>query len=472
MAGLPYDQTLSASGGVGTYTYAVTAGALPAGMSLSTTGRLSGRSYVLGSANFTITATDSFGNTGSAALVLTVLPRPDPSADPDVRGVDAAQAEATRRLTSTQIDNFSRRLEQIRQGDGDGVVLGVSVQSGIVDLAQAAERGALPVSGRLYDRAAADPDRAQLHASLWGGDASGAGDTNAFGAVARGSDPSTSSASPGAPRIWTGGAITVGHRDADGGQARLSVTSSGLSVGADVAVSPTLDLGFGLGFGEESVDIGRRGSAVESDAIAGVFYGSWRPRSGVYLDGTLGYGHLSFETRRRVNINDSLVFGDRDGKVVFGSLGLGMERPVGSGQLATYGRFEGTNAELDAYVESGSPFWALAYEARDVESLQGVLGGRYAWSWIGRDSIVTPGIRLEFRKELAEGGLQSLGYADWTGGPAYQIEAADWDRGEVNLGLEVNVQAESGWRASGELGGRFSSGQSLGTVRLSLSTRF
>ena len=98
MAGLPFEQTLSATGGSGAYTYAVTAGALPSGIILTTSGRLVGRSYTVGTFNFTVTATDAFGNTGTAALSLAVLARPDPSQDPDVRGGAPSDRSPDRQL--------------------------------------------------------------------------------------------------------------------------------------------------------------------------------------------------------------------------------------------------------------------------------------------------------------------------------------------------------------------------------------
>jgi hypothetical protein len=75
-AGSAYSQTLSASGGLAPYTYAVTSGALPAGLTLSG-GTLSGTPSSSGSASFTITATDAGGGThgtGSRAYTLAVDP--------------------------------------------------------------------------------------------------------------------------------------------------------------------------------------------------------------------------------------------------------------------------------------------------------------------------------------------------------------------------------------------------------------
>ncbi|TDW97400.1 putative Ig domain-containing protein [Dinghuibacter silviterrae] len=69
--GASYNQAVSATGGSGTYTYAVTSGALPAGLSLSG-GTLSGTPTAGGTFNFTITATDAGSFTGSQAYTLTV----------------------------------------------------------------------------------------------------------------------------------------------------------------------------------------------------------------------------------------------------------------------------------------------------------------------------------------------------------------------------------------------------------------
>ena len=63
---------MTASNGAAPYTYAVTAGALPAGLTISTAGLISGTPTTAGPATFTITATDSTGATGSQAYTISV----------------------------------------------------------------------------------------------------------------------------------------------------------------------------------------------------------------------------------------------------------------------------------------------------------------------------------------------------------------------------------------------------------------
>lgn len=67
VVGVAYSQTLSASDGVSPYTYAVTAGALPTGLSLSSAGAITGTPTTAGTYSFTVTATDASSNTGSQA---------------------------------------------------------------------------------------------------------------------------------------------------------------------------------------------------------------------------------------------------------------------------------------------------------------------------------------------------------------------------------------------------------------------
>jgi hypothetical protein len=70
---IAYSQTVSASGGTGTYTFALTAGALPTGLSLNgSTGAITGTPSGSGLSNFTVQATDTNGNTGSRPYAVSI----------------------------------------------------------------------------------------------------------------------------------------------------------------------------------------------------------------------------------------------------------------------------------------------------------------------------------------------------------------------------------------------------------------
>ena len=74
-AGSSYSQTTTASGGTGSYTWAVTVGSLPAGLSLNAaTGKISGTPASAGASTFTLSATDTTPKSGGKSLTLTVDP--------------------------------------------------------------------------------------------------------------------------------------------------------------------------------------------------------------------------------------------------------------------------------------------------------------------------------------------------------------------------------------------------------------
>jgi uncharacterized protein YhjY with autotransporter beta-barrel domain len=67
-----YSQTVSASGGNGPYTFTVSSGALPAGLTLSSAGAITGTPSSGGIANFTVRALDTLGNIGTRAYTVSI----------------------------------------------------------------------------------------------------------------------------------------------------------------------------------------------------------------------------------------------------------------------------------------------------------------------------------------------------------------------------------------------------------------
>lgn len=73
-AGTPYSQLLTGGGGASPYSFAVSAGSLPNGVTLRSGGLLSGTTTSFGTFNFTARATDSSGCQGTQAYTLTINP--------------------------------------------------------------------------------------------------------------------------------------------------------------------------------------------------------------------------------------------------------------------------------------------------------------------------------------------------------------------------------------------------------------
>ncbi|KAK0331776.1 hypothetical protein LTR94_027582, partial [Friedmanniomyces endolithicus] len=75
--------------------------------------------------------------------------------------------------------------------------------------------------------------------------------------------------------------------DATRGRGKLTVSSGGLSSGADVKLSETLTVGVGGGYGGERAKVGKDQGRVDSNSWMGAVYGSVAPADGLFVPPTL-----------------------------------------------------------------------------------------------------------------------------------------------------------------------------------------
>ncbi len=101
--GVAYNQTITASGGASPYMFSFT-GNLPTGLTLSTSGILSGTPTTAGTYNFTVTATDSSNYTGSQAYTV-MISVPDTTAPTVGYTVLTATNDTLNRVLPVEIDD-------------------------------------------------------------------------------------------------------------------------------------------------------------------------------------------------------------------------------------------------------------------------------------------------------------------------------------------------------------------------------
>ncbi|MEG3163323.1 autotransporter domain-containing protein [Sphingomonas sp. PB2P19] len=454
----------------------------------------------------TYTLSNAVGASAAATATVTVAARADPAADPTVSGLVGAQAEATRSFAATQLGNFARRNESLHGGGGGsaGRPFGVRITN------------ALGIFGNVggYQPSGVDRETAlkMEHAtevagaeSLYGSDglirtglmggglagngladvaarnvgptqdraASGSGSGEASSGTTGGSNATAGSGGEraiGSVAIWSGGAVTVGSRDATTGRVHLDVTSGGLSAGSDVKLSDSLTIGIGGGYGNQRTRIGNGAARLDGDNWVGALYGSLAPVAGAFVDGVIGYGEVGFDSRRRAP-NGAVGVGHRDGTMRFGSLAAGLDRQGQNGMISAYGRMEYLSATLDGYRETGAGLYDLAYGRRELDSLSSVLGGRGALYRPIDFGILTPRIRFEWRHEYRGQGSQLLDYAD-LGGLTRVVEGDRWLRDEYSLELGVGLETDTGWTFGLDFGGRLGSDSQVGTARATVAKKF
>lgn len=117
LQGVPYAESVQASGGQSPYSWSVSAGALPAGLSLdSGSGLITGTPTTLESAVFDVTVTDAANMTDTAGLSITVN-SPDSGADPLISDISPSSGAAGDRLTLTIMGGNFQSGASVSLGD-------------------------------------------------------------------------------------------------------------------------------------------------------------------------------------------------------------------------------------------------------------------------------------------------------------------------------------------------------------------
>ena len=423
---VPYNHVLTAVGGTAPYTFAISAGALPAGVTLSSSGTISGAATATGTFNFTVRATDALGFTGTRAYTIAVVQRPDPSRDPEVKGLLDAQADSTRRFATTQINNFQQRLERLH-GAGEG-----GFDNG---LAAAYNTYCPETVGAIPGRRC---DNNPVGGAIGGNGAGGNG-------MAGGGQQANGDGGNSGLGIWAAGMIRSGNHDGRNGSAGVDFETDGVSFGIDRRINDAFSIGGGVGYGRDDSDIGDNGSRSEGTAYTFAMYASYSPGDRFFLDGLVGYQKLDYDLRRFVTTNGAFVNGSRSGTQWFGSVSAGADFQSGAWQFTPYVRADIMRGDLEAYTETGDAIFSLAYDNMAVDTNTGNAGVRIDYRHEAAWGFLVPQFRVEYQHDFRANGSQSMRYADLPTGPFYRTSLNEFDRTRLMLGLGLLFDLNSGW---------------------------
>jgi uncharacterized protein YhjY with autotransporter beta-barrel domain len=441
--GRPYSQTVFATGGTAPYTYLISAGALPPGLSLNTaTGVISGSPTNTGNDTFTVQARDVNGDIGSRSYTLD--PRPDPALDPEVQGLIAAQVASAQRFASAQVTNVSHHLESLHEN--------FTPCSFNFGLAPPMDRGQQQQPGAIYYQ---DPNSLYAPGGKYGNAPvimlpPGYGPPPGYTAhqLPPGQQP------PGqvpcaaewasSMSFWTSGSFQFGSLTPSGVASGNKFTTGGLTAGADYRVSDKLIIGASLGYGADHSDVGQNGSRSDGTSFSGALYASLRLFNPVFIDGAIGYGTLGYDNRRWVTGDGSTVSGNRTGSYWFGSLTASLELGRGRVKFAPYVGTDFMSATLNSYSESGPSTQLLTYNSMKFNALSGLVGLRGSVDMPMSFGTFTPTARLEYRQSSQSSFDQSMYYSDLGAGSSSTFSQASGKNGMTTGAVGFRARAIGG----------------------------
>lgn len=418
-----------------------------------------------GSDSFSVIA--HFGAaTQSTVGIVTVLieGRPDPTKDPAVKALVAAQMDAAVRFSQSQIANYGRHMEGLRSrrqmqrlGGNSAPTLAVNGQEKREQLlAQLQNNPPTPANAAPLPLGTA-PAQLPLSAAIAmaGSDlglannplftlASGLAQNQSIdlGALSKSFNTNTGQSSTS---VWAEGMASWGARGTAGTADAAEFRSSGLTFGIDHDLSDRLSIGFGIGYGRDSADLGTDGSFNTGKGYSAAFYANYQVGTNTFIEGMLGAGAADFESRRFVAPMNAYAFGARSGQQIFGLVGAGYEFRNNGRLISPYGRIEFSTNRLDQSSETGAGNYALTYFEQNASTSQAVLGLRAESVHATPFGWAAPRARIEWRQDLQEVGSADIAYADQVGGSRYAIARSGAQKGMLALGLGSDFVMRNGW---------------------------
>lgn len=409
-----------------------------------------------GTATATFTLSNAFATSDQAALIFDVEARPDPTRDPEVMGILNAQTAATRRFATSQIGNFQRRLESLRQEGGDDeIVEGIGFAQGVT---------------LAFNTVCTEEEKAVTDETCGRRPKTDGKDALKSAFVDDGSANAPSSGRQHRLTVWTGGSINVGERDgADG----FDFQTSGLSAGLDYRLGRNAVIGMGFGYGHDRSDVGSNGSRSTGESYTAAIYGSYHPGDVFFIDGLAGYQWLSFDSRRYLTSAGGFATGERDGGQWFASVSTGARIKLDEIQFSPYLRLDVAKARLDAFTEDGATGAALSYGRQIIDTTTANLGLTVNHQIPLTFGILTPQLRFEYQRDLQDESPISISYADVFDGPTYRTLVDGLGRDRFVLGLGANFETGNNTSLGFEYRGMFGSeGDSNHGFLLNVSKEF
>ena len=252
---------------------------------------------------------------------------------------------------------------------------------------------------------------------------------------------------------WSEGRVSLGKNKSSNSSSR-DFHSYGISIGADRIKEDDRDAMYGYVFqyGNDNVDIGYKGSKLETDAYSLALYGTKLRDNHVFTDTLIGVSSLDIDQRRVIYGNT--LEGNREGQQIFGSLNFGKRIVDEDINLNPGIKLDLGYTKLKAFSErsniANSLTDVLLYKDQNIKSALATLGILLDKTDTDRqeDEIINHHGRLEYVADLSPSSDAEFYYLN-NQSTVYNYKVDNKSKHNLRIGYGFDVTSISGWSLVG-----------------------
>jgi len=252
---------------------------------------------------------------------------------------------------------------------------------------------------------------------------------------------------------WSEGRVSLGKNKSLNSSSR-DFHSYGISVGADRIKEDDRDIMYGYVFqyGNDNVDIGYKGSKLETDAYSFALYGTKLRDDHVFTDALIGVSLLDID-QKRVTYGNTLE-GNREGQQIYGSFNFGKREVDEDINLNPGIKLDLGYTKLKAFREksnvANSLTDVLLYKEQNIKSALITLGVLLDKTDTDKeeDEIVNHHGRLEYIADLSPSSDAEFYYLN-SQSTVYNYNVENKSKHNLRIGYGFDVTSITGWSLVG-----------------------
>ena len=241
--------------------------------------------------------------------------------------------------------------------------------------------------------------------------------------------------------FWSEGTVSIGKIEESVNSSTKDINTSAITFGADRKNDKNIMRGIALRLGNDDIDVGNIGSALDMKSISFTFYETRPKGDNKFLDSLIG---ISFLNSELINSNGpSSTTGERDGQQIFGSLNFRNTFNGDKLNVTPKMKLDLGATRFSGYSEKGAEGLTLKFEDQYIGNVISSIGTSIDKEYVFENNSLIPYFDFEYSADLSPSSEQN--FSNISTGDKFSFKGIDNPTQSFQTGIGFDFIHENGF---------------------------